>query len=71
MTDATPDHPLGITYNPEWAASRRVREALYLRSRQRRKEQEREPFPSVAMAIGGILCVGICLISYLTGVLIG
>lgn len=34
------DHPLGLTNNPEWAQSRRRREALYLAERARRNEPE-------------------------------
>lgn len=68
---ATPDHPLGLRNNPEWQASRRTREALYLAERARRNEAESEPFPDGAFAIGAGLCVAICLLSYMIGVLIG
>ena len=71
-----PDHPLGLTEDrfnprPEWETARKVRQGLYLESRREQREAEREPFPSGAIAVGGCLCIAICLLSYLTGVLIG
>lgn len=62
-----PDHPLGLTNNPEWASSRRVREALYLRERQRRIEDSNEPFPTGPITIGVVLGLSILPVFYLIG----
>jgi len=59
----TRPHPLGLIDNPEWTASRRVREALYIAERARRNEPDHEPSRfGIALVILAVIGVAACLV---------